>query len=58
MKIFPDFAMMPHWGHTELMVVVAAAAAAAGVGVGGQNTNMETRKQSLLGLRYDLSTWC
>ena len=47
----PDFAMMPHLGHTELMVVVVTASV-------HMWTLVKTRKQPLRGLREDLSIWC
>ena len=43
---FPDLAIMPHLGHTELMVGVVDAGVYVGVYVGiDQNTKMEIRKQ-------------
>ena len=51
--IFPGLAKMPHLGHTELMVVVVAVGVYVVI---GQSTKKKTRKQSLLGLREDLST--
>ena len=43
--------MIPHLGHTELIVVVAAASVYVFI---GQSVIMKTRKQSPLGLREDL----
>ena len=43
--------MIPHLGHTELIVVVVAASVYVFI---GQSVIMKTRKQSPLGLREDL----
>ena len=49
--ISPDFAMIPHLAHTELMAVVVAAGVYTWALV--NNTKMKTRKQLLIGVRED-----
>ena len=49
--ILPDFAMMPHLGHTELMAVVVIAAARAYIDI-GKNMKMKAWKHSLFGVSW------
>ena len=53
---FPDFLMVPHLWHTELIFAVVVSAYVY-VWILVKMQKMEAYKQSLLGLREDLATW-